>query len=255
MTAPERRLARLSYEEAGELLARGAVALLPTGSVEPHGPHLSLRTDTIIAEHAAVRAADSLSDAGIPACVLPALPYGVTHYALGFAGVIGVSADTLGAVIQDVARELKRGGARLVCLVNAHLEPDHLAALARAAASVRTAVGLAAIVPDLTRRELAQRLGDEFRSGACHAGSFETSLVLAAVPAEVREERRRDLVEVPISLSRAIRDGKRTFHEAGLTRAYCGAPAKATAGQGESTYAVLAEILVEAVRAALREGA
>src|SRR5262249_1709979 len=102
--------------------------------------------------------------------------------------------------------------------------------------------------------ELASRLTEEFRSGACHAGSFETSLVMAARPEDVRGERQRVLPSVEVSLSRAIRDGKTTFHEAGLTAAYCGDPAHATAAAGEQSYGVLAALMVEAIQRELAGG-
>jgi creatinine amidohydrolase len=246
-------LERLTYEEAAARV-RGAVVLLPTGSVEPHGPHLPLATDTIIAEEVARRAAAALATRGVAALVLPALPFGVTNYARGFAGVVGVSAATLRAAIQEIARDLAHDGARLLVLVNAHLEPDHLAALTEAAATARSEAGLPVVFPNITKRELASRLTDEFRSGACHGGSFETSLVLAARPDQVRSERQRALPGVAVSLSRAIREGKTTFHEAGLTAAYCGDPARATPSEGEQSYATLAALMVEAVQRELGAG-
>ena len=51
----------------------------------------------------------------------------------------------------------------------------------------------------------------------------------------------------PASLSRAIRDGKRTFEAAGGARAYFGSPARASAEEGRATLAVLGQILADAV--------
>ena len=53
------------------------------------------------------------------------------------------------------------------------------------------------------------------------------------------------------SLSAAIRDGKRTFEEAGGPRAYFGWPADASADEGRATIATLGEILAEAVTGAM----
>ena len=55
------------------------------------------------------------------------------------------------------------------------------------------------------------RLGDEFKSGACHAGQFESSIVLREQPSGVRDTIRRTLPENPSSLSAAIKIGKRCF--------------------------------------------
>jgi len=107
------------------------------------------------------------------------------------------------------------------------------------------------IFPDLTRKPWSSRLGDEFRSGACHAGQFESSIVLSERPAAVREPVRRALAPNPRSLSDAIRAGKQTFEEAGGPRAYFGDPAAASADEGSRLVEMLGAILEEAVIAAL----
>jgi creatinine amidohydrolase len=107
------------------------------------------------------------------------------------------------------------------------------------------------VCPDLTRREHAARLTDEFRSGACHAGRYEGSVVMATRPDLVRSAIQRSLPPVPASLAQAIRGGRSTFAEAGGPRAYFGWPAEASAAEGEQTVGVLGDILSEAVLAAL----
>jgi creatinine amidohydrolase len=106
--------------------------------------------------------------------------------------------------------------------------------------------------PNLAAKPWALRLSDEFRSGACHAGQFETSMVMSERPELVREAARTALPPNPASLSRAIRDGKRSFEEAGGERAYFGFPAQATAEEGRLTIEVLGLILDEAVQAELK---
>ena len=105
--------------------------------------------------------------------------------------------------------------------------------------------------PDLSRKPWAPRLTEEFRSGACHAGRYESSIVLAERPELVREDVRPGLAPVPASLATAIRDGRHTFEEAGGARAYFGWPADATADEGRSTIGTLGDILAEATLAAL----
>ena len=103
----------------------------------------------------------------------------------------------------------------------------------------------------MTRKPWALRLSDEFKSGACHAGQYEGSVVMARAPELVREDVRRALAPNPSSLSVAIREGKQSFEEAGGPEAYFGAPAAASAEEGERTIDTLAGILCEAVEAAL----
>ncbi|PYP28235.1 MAG: creatininase, partial [Gemmatimonadetes bacterium] len=91
----------------------------------------------------------------------------------------------------------------------------------------------------------------EFRSGACHAGRYESSIVLAARPELVRDAIRRALPSNPRSLSAAIRSGQTSFEEAGGPRAYFGSPADAGADEGVRTIEILGAILAEAVLAEL----
>jgi creatinine amidohydrolase len=246
-----RRFEDLTTEEAARACDAGAVLLLPIGSVEPHGPHLPLSTDTLIAEETARRTAARIEQAGHAALVLPAVRYSTVEFSEGFIGAVGASADHASGALADVLASLLGQGFRAVALVNAHLEPAHIASLRRAVERAAARAGRSPLFPDITRRALAARLTEEFRSGACHAGRYETSLVLAVRPDLVRNDLRAALPPVATSLVDAIRAGSRTFLEAGITHAYCGDPAAATAAEGEATYETLAAIVTEAVLADL----
>jgi creatinine amidohydrolase len=227
---------------------------LPVGSTEAHGPHLPLDTDVLLSETAAARAAERLRDRhGVPALVLPALAYSVTDFAAGFGGTLSIPAEAVRAYLGAVLRAALRTGFRAVVLSSAHLDPGHLGALHEVVDALR-GERLPVAFPDLTRKPHALRLGEEFRSGACHAGRFETSLVLAADPFRVRDGA-SDLAPNPISLSLAIRDGKRSFEEAGGPRAYFGDPASASAAEGDQLYDALADILAREALALLAEPA
>jgi creatinine amidohydrolase len=247
-----RRLAELTYEEVAEILAAGrAVAIVPVGSVEPHGPHLPLDTDTTISVTCAMRAADRLESesAGgvrVLAVVAPSLPYGVTDYASGFAGAIGVPAAPLTSMLQAIARSLLATGFAHVCFVNNHLEPAHDAAVRAAIEGLPKGAG--SVACPLTRR-WGRTLSDEFKRGDCHAGRYETSLVLAA-GAHVRESF-GELPTLGLSLSDAIRAGKATFAEIGMERAYTGAPREATRAEGEELYEKLVTMVVTEITEAL----
>ncbi len=247
------RLGALTTTELAALLARGpVVALLPVGSTEPHGPHLPLSTDTCISEEAAARAVELLAARGVTALVAPSVPYGVTDYAGGFAGAIGLRAEVLTALLEDLATRLLREGFAHVCLVNNHLEPAHDAAVRAAAARCEAITsGVVSVACPLTRR-WGRTLSEEFKKGNCHAGRYETSLVLAA-RADVRAEY-MELPALAVSLADGIREGKRTFRELGMDAAYTGAPALASREEGETLYALLAEMVATEVAEALLLG-
>lgn len=249
-------LARMTYPEVEALLAGDGpkVALLPTGSTEAHGPHLPLATDSIIAEEMARRACEGLRARGIASVRMPALHYAVTDWAADFAGSTGIGKQAARLVLLDSARRLCAMGFDAVVLVNAHLEPDNIATLRGVVREYADsdAPGLL-LFPDKTRRRNAQRLTAEFQSGSCHAGRYETSLVLAVDPTLVRTELAHDLANHHVPLHERIAAGATSFLDCGLDQAYCGDPATATAEEGHATYDALAAIIVDAVVEALTD--
>ncbi|MBE7493190.1 MAG: creatininase family protein [Planctomycetes bacterium] len=229
---------------------RPVVAILPLGATEAHGPHLPLNTDVIISEGMAQYAVPELEDAGIAAFILPALAYAPAEYAAAFPGTISIGANAAKAVLLDIARSLKAQGFACLALANSHFDPANVTMLREAAAEI-AALGLKVAFPDFTRRKLAQTLTAEFQSGACHAGQFETSLVMAARPELVDEDARRSAGDNPASLTEAFAKGAKTFEQAGGPQAYFGFPQQASAEEGVQTYEALAAALVAAVRAEL----
>jgi len=252
MMMPVHELAQLTWEEVRDLDRARTVAVLPVGAIEAHGPHLPLDTDVVIATAMARSGARRLAGGGHAVLILPALAYTAASFGAAFHGTLSISGITVTAVIVDVARSLSEQGFRLLAIANAHLDPEHLTALNEAVKLARVDRLLPIAFPDLTRNPWGSRLGDEFRSGACHAGQFESSIVLCEQPDVVREPVRRSLAPNPASLSQAIKTGKRSFTEAGGPRAYFGSPAAASAEEGRRTIDVLGGILEEAVLAELK---
>lgn len=239
----------MTWLEARDAVGPRTVAILPVGAVEAHGPHLPLDTDVIIAQAMARAGAERLTRRAIPAVILPALCYTAAGFARNFAGTISLRPETVTATIVDIASNLGRQGYQTLVIANAHLDPAHLASIEAAVEELRRNGPPMVVFPNLTRKPWASRLSEEFKSGACHAGRFETSIVLAERPDLVRETTRAGLPANPASLSLAIRDGKHSFEEAGGPLAYFGFPADATAAEGRATIDILGAILVEAIEA------
>ncbi len=241
-----RKLADMTWEEARDQGRAGAIAILPVGAIEAHGPHLPLMTDVVIASAMAEAAAEELVNRDQQVVILPPICYTSAGFAAGFAGTITVSPATVTAMIGDIARSLARHGFPMLAIANAHLDPDHVAAL-HAAVETCGDEAIQVIFPDITKKPWALELTEEFQSGACHAGQYESSIVMAAAPSLVAEDRRCGLAPNPISLSAAIRAGQKTFEEAGGPAAYFGDPAAASREEGQGTIRVLGAILVEAI--------
>lgn len=246
----EKFLARHTTASLHELLAgqRAVVALVPIGSTEPHGPHLGLGTDVVISAAACVRATELLDKKGpLVAVIAPAVSYGVTDCAAGFPGAVSIPADVLTAYIAAICDGLLAQGLRHVCLVNNHLEPAHDTAVRAVLAGREKKVSVAC---PLTKK-WARTLSAEFKSGACHAGRYETSIVMAAAPELVNEAMRGVLTPVPISLSEKLQAGVGTFVGMGMELAYSGDPAAATVEEGEQLIQRLAEMVVGEIRESL----
>ena len=246
----EKFLARHTTASLRTLLdgKKPVVALIPIGSTEPHGPHLGLGTDVVISAAACVKACELFEKKGpLTALIAPAIPYGVTDCATGFAGAVSVPAATLTAFAAAAADGLLAQGIRHVCLVNNHLEPAQDAAI-RAVVPGRE--GKVSVACPLTKK-WARTLSAEFKSGACHAGQYETSIMLAAAPEMVDEHMRGVLQPVPVSLSKKLAEGVNTFLAMGMELAYAGDPKAATVEEGELMIQRLAEMVVGEVREAL----
>jgi creatinine amidohydrolase len=185
--------------------------------------------------------------------VLPTLAIAPAPFAAAFAGTIDALPSTTTDTILAIARSLGRHGVTRLAIANAHHDPAHVNAI-KTAAFQATQPGDASIVfPDLTRRRWAEQLTDEFQLGACHAGRYETSIVLAERPELVDLDAMRALEPNRHSLVDAIARGCRTFEQANGPLAYFGWPAEATAEEGRTTVETLGRILEESVVECLTE--
>ncbi|MCA9690453.1 MAG: creatininase family protein [Nannocystaceae bacterium] len=253
MSARAVKLAELRYPEVAAIVAgpRPAVALIPIGSTEAHGPHLPLATDSLISEGMGERAAALLAARGIDAVLFPTIHYAVTDWAAGFPGTATLSQEAAGALVLEVCKAARAMGFTRVAIFSGHLDPGHVACLRAVAAAYEAALREPLVYFDKTRRRNAEQLTPEFQSGSCHAGQYETSIVLALRPDLVARDVAAALPERVIPLHEKIRDGARDFHDCGMDQAYCGAPAAATAEEGARTLERLGAMLADAVEAAL----
>jgi mycofactocin system creatininase family protein len=158
-----RRLAEaMSPETTG-----AALVLVPVGSLEQHGPHLPLDTDTVIAQAVTDGVADRLTDAW----VAPPIAYGASGEHQSFAGTSSIGAEALQHVVIELVRSM-RTWARRVVLVNGH--GGNVRALSNAVDR------LVAEGHDVAWVPCAPEDGDP------HAGFAETSLMLDLRPSSVR---------------------------------------------------------------------
>ena len=140
---------------------------VPLGSLEQHGPHLPLDTDSRIA--CAVAAGLAARCEGIT--VAPAVSYGASGEHADFPGTLLIGHEVLTGLLMELVRSARRSFAGVV-FVNAHGgNEDALVSLEhRCAAEGDDVLVWRARTP----------------GGDAHAGRTETSLLLAIDPAAVR---------------------------------------------------------------------
>jgi creatinine amidohydrolase len=237
-------LPKLSYPAVEALRKSDPIVFLPIGAIEAHGPHLPLETDTLLSLELARRAATAIGGA-----IAAPITFSVAGYAAGFAGTISLQPATATALVRDVGVGLVEMGFAKLCFVNSHLDPAHVETLKAAQAAIETATGKRVAFPDQLEPRWGRTLSDEYKRGACHAGSYETSLLMASPDrALVDDAARATLTPLDINLAKAMKAGKLTFEEAGAAHAYFGDPASATVEEGEQLYARLVEMVLTTVR-------
>jgi creatinine amidohydrolase len=232
-------MSEMTWTEVDDVMKDRPVALVPVGAVEAHGPHLPLSADTLIATEMARRGALKLKEHGIPSLIAPPVFFTVADFGADFPGTLSLPAETATALLRDVAIALSKKF-RCVALCNIHLEPKHMECVKKAIEEA-TKAGASVCYADLTRKRWAEQMGPVFQLGD-HAGAWETSLMMAAAPQQVRERERISLAPLD-GLMPALKKGAKTFVEAGGEEAYFGDPTAASAEDGNAYFEALAEVL------------
>jgi creatinine amidohydrolase/Fe(II)-dependent formamide hydrolase-like protein len=181
----KRLIGELTSPEISQSLSKASILCMPIGSIEQHGPHLPLNTDTVLAE-ALTQAIIVRWGKTFDLWQLPALTLGLSREHAWAPGTISLTVETMAALLRNIGSEIARAlPTRNLVVVNGH-------------------GGNCAILEALAR-ELAADFGLNFcalhlgammspPSGAAfteiHGGKDETSVMLALAPDLVR----RDLI-------------------------------------------------------------
>ena len=104
--------------ELEELVQLDPIVVVPTGSVEQHGPHLPLDVDILDAHAIAAAAAFAIDD--FPVLVSPPIWTGLSHYKQGHIGTITLRMETYVEVVADVCRSISRNGFERIIVLNGH---------------------------------------------------------------------------------------------------------------------------------------
>jgi creatinine amidohydrolase len=171
---------RLKAHELRKLANENAVVILPIASIEQHGSHLPVMTDTRLGQEIAFRAARMVYEKR-PVVVTPVVWSGLSEHHMPFGGTLTLSHDTFRRVVRDIVESITRHGFRDILISNSHggniiaMQQilDELAPNSQATLVATTYVTEAG-------EDLSKHLQDQ--PGVMHAGEAETSMMLVCEP-------------------------------------------------------------------------
>lgn len=237
---------RLTAPELKALAARDALVVLPIGSLEQHGPHLPVWTDSHAAHALSLRAAEAVAT-DLPAVVLPPLWLGLSEHHFPFGGTISLDYATFHAVLRCVVRSILADGFSKLFIVNGHggnIEP--LAVSARELAHEFGIPVVATTWPQAAPAEIAGILTAQ--PGIHHACEGETSLWLALDAGQVRQDRIADALSNAPPSPPAGTSRFWSFEERAPRTGVRGDPRAATAEKGHAIIAAVVEGLARMMR-------
>ncbi|HOJ39996.1 MAG TPA: creatininase family protein, partial [bacterium] len=239
-------LAEKTWQELKEAVEKKTIILVPVGQVEGHGWHLPVNTDAFLAEAITRRVAELVS-AEMPVLVTPTVWSGYsTREVTRWPGCLNLRMETFLALMEDLCASLIEMGFRRIAVVSTH--GNHTGALEVVARKIadRYGVYLAITVPTIIARKEIESFLEKGRKGSCHAGEYETSLMLYLSGESVRQDKLTDVDTLRIADWRFY--GKVFISTWGLqksiTGAY-GAPTAATAEKGRRIFEAIVSVYAE----------
>ena len=171
----------LSTSEAEKAAKEGKVVIIPCGSVEEHGDHLPLSTDSLQAEFVALGVAKKTG-----CLVAPPLRYGLCNSTRNFPGTITITFDSLRSIMADILEDFVRNGFKRLLVITGHAGGSQMTAIKLAAKKIVVKYMKESNRPRIivcSDYDFAFNLkGIEFDERDSHAGTIETSRLMAIRP-------------------------------------------------------------------------
>ncbi|MBC8413485.1 MAG: creatininase family protein [Nitrospira sp.] len=227
-------LENITMVEFTEHLEQCKTIIFPFGTVEEHGTHLPLNTDTLIAYEILKRVVEKRK-----VFLAPPVHYGVCTTTSQHPGTLSISPETLRRITYDLVREAYKKGLRNFFLVTGHGGGLHSSALKEAAENlIKELEGaqIAVFCPyDALYKDLEEIAETESDS---HAGEIETSLVLVLAPELVKGRSKEEYPNFPRPF--IVKD-KQQYWPGGVW----GNPEKASVEKGEKTRKLIEATIIE----------
>ncbi len=209
------------------ILKKKQIAVIPVGSIEQHGPHLPISTDTDIVSEVAKRISEKNGF-----FLLPTITYGVSFEHAPFFN-LSIKESTLRTVLSDLCMSLLSNGIKTVFIINGH----H--------GNLKPIKNIDIKLKKLSKNKLKvfplsywHFMKKEFD----HAGFVETSLMLAISKNVKMQSAKKGLITDKMTKKEIQKLGKlasQSFPKA-TKNGIWGDPTKATKKEGQ---AILAEII------------
>jgi len=230
-------LEEITMEQFQKGLSVTKTVIVPFGSLEEHGLHLPLGTDTLHVYALAKKTATLRS-----VFVAPPVWYGLCRSTSQHPGTVGISSETLKALALDIVKSFYKQGLRNFILISGHAGGTHMATILDAADklieeldearfAVLSILDLVSLLPD----GLVQTPGD------AHAGEVETSLMLHLHPQLVSGTSPKEFPSFPRFI---VAKNKLKFWPGGVW----GDPEAASAEKGEEILKQEAKLLADIIK-------
>lgn len=243
-------LAEMTREQIRQA-APNAIAVLPTASIEQHGPHAPVITDTLLCGTVAQRAAEAAAGQ-VQVLVAPVLCYGNSHHHHPFPGVLSLSSPTYLAAVTEILEGLMLSGFRKLVVLNGHggnTDSNNVVALDFVHRLGHDVLVAAGAYWDIARPAIVEKglMAGNMIPG--HAGRFETSMVMAIRPDLIDQEalaQVQDLTQEREGLFRPLSGATVQRHGVwAKSTGYTDNPAAASAEEGQALLEVVVQRVAE----------
>lgn len=236
---------KITMDELKRKIKECKTVIIPFGSVEEHGPHLPLSTDTIQMIEIL-----KIVEKEIDVFIAPPIHYGVCRSTEQHIGTIGISPNTLRLLVQDILESLRNQGFKLFFLITGHAGKLHFYSLIEACEifvkkykDIRTFVYAEL---DLIKDNLEGIIETPYDS---HAGEIETSRILYIDKSLVKKDPKKIKSDFPKFFPGEVTANKLKYWKSGIW----GDPSKASREKGEKTLYLSAKKIIETIKTVQKE--
>ncbi len=244
-------LAELAWPEVEKSIEKQKVVLIPLGSVEQHGPHLPLDTDSVTAYEVCKRIGERMPDDVV---ALPPIYYTPAELSMDFSGTIDIEPTHFIDYLYDVCTSLVKHGFKRILMVSGHgINPPFMNIVSQMVTNRNTALCAGVAYFDFAREKVRKIVAH-----GSHACEFETSMMLALRPANVNMSRATKEWNIYMGIRKSkwvwrnFVDRSPIFFIDRLSRfsktGIIGDPTKATKEKGEKLLEVIVDDMVGFVR-------